>query len=74
MLRQAVPLTSPAQIAVRQARETTHLTQQAFADRIGAPVATLRDWEQGRFALSGPVLRLLNLIAKRPEPIAELAA
>lgn len=67
-------VTSPAQIAVRQARAATHLTQQAFADRIGTPVATLRDWEQGRFAPSGPVLRLLNLIAKRPELIAELAA
>lgn len=34
---------SPAQIAVRQPREATHLRQQAFADRIGTPVATLRD-------------------------------
>jgi PAS domain-containing protein len=36
--------------------------------------ATLRDWEQGRFAPSGAVLCLLRLITRHPELTAELAA
>lgn len=42
-------VTTPEQIRVRQAREKSGLTQSAFAQRIKTPVATLRDWEQGRF-------------------------
>ena len=46
-------VTTPEQIIVRQAREKSGLTQSAFAERIETPVATLRDWEQGRFAPPG---------------------
>jgi putative transcriptional regulator len=67
-------VTTPAQILVRQAREAAGMTQSAFAERIGTPVATLRDWEQGRFAPPGAVLCLLRLITKPPELTAELAA
>lgn len=66
--------TTPAQMIVRQAREASGMTQAAFAERIGTPVATLRDWEQGRFAPSGAVLCLLRLIIKHPELTDELAA
>lgn len=48
-------VTTPEQMLVRQAREAAGMTQPAFAERIGTPVATLRDWEQGRFAPSGAV-------------------
>jgi putative transcriptional regulator len=37
-------------------------------------LATLRDWEQGRFAPPGGVLRLLRIIARHPELADELAA
>ena len=67
-------VTTPEQMLVRQAREASGMTQAAFAERIGTPVATLRDWEQGRFAPSGAVLCLLRLIIKHPELTAELAA
>jgi putative transcriptional regulator len=67
-------VTTPAQILVRQARSKSGLTQAAFAKRIATPVATLRDWEQGRFAPSGAVTCLLRLIAKHPELTGELAA
>lgn len=66
-------VTMPAQMLVRQAREATGMTQQAFAERIGTPLATLRDWEQGRFAPPGGVLCLLRLIVRRPEIVQELA-
>lgn len=60
-------VTTPEQILVRQAREKTGLTQTVFAKRIKTPVATLRDWEQGRFIPPGGVLCLLRLIVKHPE-------
>lgn len=67
-------VTTPAQRLVRQAREASKLTQPAFAERIGTPVATLRDWEQGRFPPPGGVLCLMRLIVRHPELTAELAA
>lgn len=66
-------VTTPAQILVRQARSRSGLSQQAFAQRIATPVATLRDWEQGRFTPPGGVLCLLRLISKHPELAQELA-
>jgi putative transcriptional regulator len=65
-------VTTPEQILVRQARERSGLTQVAFAERIDTPVATLRDWEQGRFAPPGGVLCLLRLISAHPELVHEL--
>jgi putative transcriptional regulator len=50
------------------------MSQSTFAERIGTPIATLRDWEQGRFAPSGAVLCLLRLMIKHPELTVELAA
>ena len=67
-------VTTPEQILVRQARSRTGLSQQAFAERIATPVATLRDWEQGRFTPPGGVLCLLRLISMHPELTQELAA
>ena len=67
-------ITTPEQILVRQARELSGLTQEAFAKRIDTPAATLRDWEQGRFVPPGGVLCLLRLIVKHPELSKELAA
>ena len=61
------------QILVRQARQKSGLTQADFAERIGTPVATLRDWEQGRFSPPGAALKLLQLIVMHPELSAELA-
>ncbi len=67
-------VTTPEQILVRQAREKAGLTQAVFAERIATPVATLRDWEQGRFVPPGGVLCLLRLIVKHPELSNELGS
>lgn len=67
-------VTTPDQLLVRQAREAAGMTQQAFAERIGTPLATLRDWEQGRFPPPGAVLCLLRLILRRPDLVGELVA
>lgn len=66
-------VTTPGQMLVRQARERSGLTQALFAERIATPVATLRDWEQGRFVPPGGVLCLMRLIARHPELSQELA-
>ena len=66
-------VTTPEQILVRQARSRAGLSQLAFAERIATPVATLRDWEQGRFTPPGGVLCLLRLISMHPELTQELA-
>ena len=66
-------VTTPEQVLVRQARKQSGLTQAAFAERIGTPLATLRDWEQGRFEPPGAVLCLLRLIVKHPELSQELS-
>lgn len=65
---------NPGQILLRTVRQQTSLSQQAFADLIKTPVATLRDWEQGRFAPPGSVVCLLKLIHDHPELMSELAA
>ncbi|MFG6433672.1 helix-turn-helix domain-containing protein [Roseateles sp. LYH14W] len=67
-------VTTPEQMLVRQAREKSGLTQAAFAERIDTPVATLRDWEQGRFSPPGAVACLMRLIVNHPELAEELTA
>lgn len=65
---------SPEQLLARSARSQLGLSQQAFADLIKTPVATLRDWEQGRFPPPGAVLCLLQIIIKHPDVLLELTA
>lgn len=67
-------VTTPEQLLVRSARAKSGLSQQAFAERIATPVATLRDWEQGRFTPPGGVVCLLRLIERHPDLADELAA
>ena len=37
---------------IRQARQSLGLTQQGLADKLGIKLAKLRNWEQGRNAVS----------------------
>jgi putative transcriptional regulator len=66
-------ITTPEQILLRQTRAKTGLSQTAFAKRIATPVATLQDWEQGRFNPTGAALCLFKLLNKHPELTEELA-
>ncbi|MBO1909694.1 helix-turn-helix domain-containing protein [Microvirga sp. 3-52] len=49
----------------------TSLTQAAFASRIGVPVATLRNWEQGHRSPMGPAQVLLALLDRNPRIVEE---
>jgi len=51
----------------RNVRGRTGLTQTAFAARIGVPVETVRNWEQGKRSPRGPARALLKVIERAPE-------
>jgi putative transcriptional regulator len=57
-------ISMPDVYAIR--RSAGQLTQAAFADSIGVPVKTLRNWEQRRREPTGPARVLLALIARNP--------
>lgn len=64
--------TTAEQLLILSVRKKLGLSQTAFAELIKTPVATLRDWEQGRFTPSGVALCLLKIIDKHPELTKEL--
>jgi putative transcriptional regulator len=51
----------------RNVRGQTGLTQTAFAARIGVPVETVRNWEQGKRSPRGPARALLKVIEQAPD-------
>ena len=51
----------------RSVRGQTGLTQAAFAARIGVPVETVRNWEQGKRSPRGPARALLKVLEEAPE-------
>lgn len=53
--------------AVRDLRRRAQLTQIEFAERLGVPVETIRNWEQGKRSPRGPARALLTVIAHAPE-------
>jgi putative transcriptional regulator len=51
----------------RGVRARTKLTQAQFAARIGVPIETVRNWEQGKRSPRGPARALLKVIEEVPE-------
>src|SRR5438874_9035942 len=51
----------------RAVRARTKLTQAEFATRIGVPIETVRNWEQGKRSPRGPARALLKMIDKVPQ-------
>lgn len=60
---------SAAPPGVRDLRRRAQLTQMEFASRLGVPVETIRNWEQGKRAPRGPARALLAVIAHSPETV-----
>lgn len=61
----------PSAIDAAAIRKKTGLSQAAFARRIGVPVATIRNWEQGRRSPQGPARVLLALLDRNPRIVEE---
>jgi putative transcriptional regulator len=55
--------------AVRELRRRARLTQLEFAARLGVPVETIRNWEQGKRMPRGPARALLAVIAHAPDTV-----
>ena len=72
------PVTAPCETAplpaVRDLRRRAQLTQLEFAARLGVPVETIRNWEQGKRVPRGPARALLAVIAHAPETVFEALA
>jgi putative transcriptional regulator len=78
-LAPVIPVIAPADVATaltaRDLRRRARLTQIEFAARLGVPVETIRNWEQGKRMPQGPARALLAVIAHAPETVfAALAA
>jgi putative transcriptional regulator len=54
---------------VRDLRRRARMTQLEFAARLGVPVETIRNWEQGKRMPRGPARALLAVIAHAPEAV-----
>lgn len=63
------PCETTALPAVRDLRRRARLTQIEFASRLGVPVETIRNWEQGKRAPRGPARALLAVIAHSPDTV-----
>jgi putative transcriptional regulator len=48
-------------------RARSKLTQAEFAARIGVPIETVRNWEQGKRSPRGPARALLKMIDQAPQ-------
>jgi putative transcriptional regulator len=65
----AAPAPTTALPAVRDLRRRARLTQMEFASRLGVPVETIRNWEQGKRMPRGPARALLAVIAHAPDTV-----
>lgn len=54
---------------VRDLRRRAKLTQAEFAARLGVPLETIRNWEQGKRSPRGPARALLTVIAREPDMV-----
>ena len=52
---------------VKTIRMSLNMTQERFARAIRVPLATLRNWEQGRTPPDPAARALLTIVAKEPE-------
>lgn len=56
---------------VRAIRRQLHMSQHEFASAFRIPLATLKNWEQGRRAPDAPAAAYLQAISRRPHLIRD---
>ncbi|MBA1159196.1 helix-turn-helix domain-containing protein [Microvirga mediterraneensis] len=61
----------PSATDVAAIRKKTGLSQADFARRTSVPVATIRNWEQGRRLPQGPARVLLALLDRNPRIVED---
>jgi len=59
---------------VKAIREALHMSQQRFAASYRIPLATVKNWEQGRRAPDAPAAAYLLAIRRRPKEVMEAVA
>lgn len=59
---------------IKTLRRALQLTQNEFSNRYRIPVATIREWEEGRSEPDAPAKAFLHLIATDPKGVAEKLA
>ncbi|HEX3484758.1 MAG TPA: hypothetical protein VHT51_06830 [Micropepsaceae bacterium] len=59
---------------VRAIRRSLRLSQHRFATLYRIPLATLKNWEQGRRAPDAPAAAYLRAIQRRPKEVMEAVA
>ena len=62
------------QLLVISVRKQLKITQSAFSKLLGIPIATLRDWEQGRKQPDSAAVTLIKVAQKYPEALEDIAA
>jgi len=65
---------APQDVDVKAIRASMGLSQEAFADRFGFAVATIRDWEQKRRRPEASARVLLRIIELEPEAVERALA
>ena len=55
----------------RAIRRRLHMSQHEFSEAFRIPLATLKNWEQGRRVPDAPAAAYLQAIARRPREIRE---
>jgi putative transcriptional regulator len=59
---------------VKAIREALHMSQQKFATSFRIPLATVKNWEQGRLVPDAPAAAYLLAIRRRPKEVMEAVA
>ena len=73
-LREFRPVIVKEGIDVAALRRRLRLSQGAFATLFGIPLATVKDWEQGRRQPDAPARAYLRVIARDPKAVRRALA
>ena len=68
-LRQFKPVAVRSAPDIAALRRRLRLSQGAFAHLFGIPLATVKDWEQGRRSPDAPARAYLRVIARDPDAV-----
>jgi putative transcriptional regulator len=68
-LRELRPVAVEQMPDVAALRRTLRMSQGAFAALFGIPLATVKDWEQGRRKPDAPARAYLRVIAQNPKAV-----